>query len=153
MAEQVFYSDSAVRVTSTEATFGQIRLPIDGIKSARMVAVPPRRNYLCNIALVLLVLACLFSTTMRWFPANGDFTMSYVLLDMSRVLIWFMGIASLLVWLQGTRFIVKVAGDFGEKNVVIARRLRYARQVVWALNAAVMSRAGSPGRVGERVNG
>src|SRR5690349_1490603 len=105
MPEQTFFSDSAVRVTSTEAAFGNIRVPVAEIASAKMVALPPRRNYLSNMGLVLLVLACLFSTTMRWFPASGDFGMSYVLLDLSRVLIWFGAILSLLWWSRGTRFL------------------------------------------------
>lgn len=151
MPEQVYFSDSAVRVTAAEATFGQIRLPVSDIKSARIAVVPPRRNYLSNIGLVLIVLACLFSTTMRWFPASGDFNTSYVLLDLSRVLMWFFGLISLLWWLRDTRFVVKVKGAFGEKTVVLARRLRYARQVAGAINAVVKVRAASPAQMQENT--
>jgi hypothetical protein len=153
MPEQVFFSDSAVRVTSTEATFGQMRLPLSEVESAKVVALPPRRNYVCNIGLALIVLACFFSTIMRWFPASGDFNTSYVLLDLSRVLMWFVGIGSLLWWLTGTRFLVKVKGGFGEKTVVVARRLRYARQVAGAVNSAARIGAASPGQVRNNAHG
>jgi hypothetical protein len=149
----VYHSDSAVHVTTSEATFGNIRVPIAEIESAKMVALPPKRNYLLNIGLVLLVLGCLFSTTMRWFPASGDFGMSYVLLDLSRVLIWVAAIVSLLWWLRDTRFLVKIRGDFGEKTVVVARRIGYARQIVSAVNRAVKEAAPAAGQVREKARG
>jgi hypothetical protein len=66
---------------------------------------------------------------------------------------WFVGIGSLLWWLRDTRFLVKVKGDFGEKTVVVARRLRYARQVADAVNRAVKTWAASPVQVRNNAHG
>ena len=153
MQEPVFFSDSAVRVTSTEATFGQMRLPVASIKSVRVATVPPSRNYLFYSGVVAIALAVLLSTTMRWFPANGDFGPSYILLDITRAVLWFAGPFTLLVWYQATRYLVKVTGEFGEKYVVVARRMRYARQVANAINAAIKAQTEMPARASGNATG
>jgi hypothetical protein len=134
MPEQPFFSDSAVQVTSTEARFGLIHIPLGNIRSARIEDVRPRKTALYAIGSGMIVLGFAM-LLLKWFVLP-ERTLLYNVINLTCNLILILGVLALSVWERNTKYVVKVSGSFGEKDVVIARNYSYARKVVKAIKAA-----------------
>lgn len=136
MSEDVYFADSAVRVTSSEVSFGSIWYGISDVNSARSEIVFPPHDWAYWLYWVLLV-AALGMTITRWVVNPDMQSVLYAFLDWGRD-VALLAVLLLSIWSSSrVRYVVKLRGDFGEKDVVIARRWKYARDIARAVNNAV----------------
>ncbi len=139
ISEQIYYADSLVQVSGSEANFGGKKVPIPAIECANTRLRMKNRileahRYLLKVSqwatlvLSIMVLAFGFLTT-----PGGDHRM------------WFLAVIILLVISSGTQLIfymdavaaVELSGTFGKQEVLLSRRGSDARRIVNAINRAV----------------
>ena len=135
MAEHVYFSDKAVRITESEARFGRKAIALSEIRAARIAPRPPEMTYACGVALDLFYGAAVMLLT-RWLMPLPPGSIPGEVLRFLGLYATLAGVLILALWLSGFRFVVRVEGSFGRADVVRARHLRYARRVVAAINRA-----------------
>lgn len=146
MAGEVYFSDKVVRVTDREAVFGRRSIPLAEIKSVKIGPRLPRTAYAYRVALDLFYGALVVWFSGLFFPPRGDPIMQ-VVLELGSLYPALTGLLVLLLWLSGSRYVVRVEGTFGRSDVVLAHHMRYAWRVVRAVNRARKGRrqnAGAP---------
>ena len=146
MAGQVYFSDKVVRITDREAVFGRRAFPLSEIKSVKIGPRLPRTAYAYRVALDLFFGALVVWFSGLFFPPRDDYIMP-VVWGLGSLYPALAGLLVLLLWLSGSRYVVRVEGAFGRSDVVLARHLRYAWRVVRAVNMARRrrrERAGAP---------
>jgi hypothetical protein len=143
--EQVFFADSAVRITATEAVFGQRRYALADIRSVSVVFNPADKTTGWRVTggiLVMLLVLWLIAATMNLTNDLLDLRIGGVVYTVLTLAPATCMVASLVVSYALTtfwpvRYLVVVSGRFGEATVVLARHYRYARKVEQALKKGI----------------
>jgi len=140
MEEKVYFSDSAVEITSTYAAFGERRYHTSDIVSAsydvnpadkgRMWRRLTRLGFGLQIAGIVLLLAKWIAALVGYQPPEAIET----LLEYGPLLLVILG--SILLSLRRNRYIVSITGRFGRADVVLAKHEKYATRIVDAIKKA-----------------
>jgi hypothetical protein len=144
MTEQIYFADTAVKITNTEATFGQRSYAISDITSVRYNVDPASKPRAWNVLTYMSLGANLLSFVPLitkfvldlWEPSNSP--LKYILFASWAVLL----IASVLLTAAResfvrVRYLVTISGSFGKADVVVARNEKYAQGATKALNRAL----------------
>ena len=144
MDEQIYFADTSVTITSTEATFGARRYAIGDIASARYSiesASKPRLWYALTYASLgasILGLVLIITKTILDLSDPPNTTFKYILIAGSTVM--FLASPLLLATRESftkVRYLVTISGSFGKVDVVLARNEKYAQRVTKAINKAL----------------
>lgn len=140
MPDQVYFADSAVKITNIDATFGSRRFDMAEIASARIQTQwdETQNKWALWVGFALILVTPSIRGLILFVP--DVVTIPYIALvplltTLLGVLVLYFGAAQLRV-----RYIVKISGTFGEVDVVVARRWQYARKIVKAIKAATQAR-------------
>jgi hypothetical protein len=140
MEEQIYFSDSAVEITSSFASFGERRYRTSDIVTASYDVNPADKSRswhrLTQTGFGAMIGGCVLVVT-KWLVELAGYhapELISALLEYGPLPLAIFG--SILLALRRNRYTVSITGSFGKADIVLAKREKYAEKIVEAIRKA-----------------
>lgn len=144
MPEQIYFADTAVKITSVEATFGLRSYAVADITAVRYSIDPASKTrawyaftYASTGALLLAIVLASINVVLLFMSYSNNSIQSLPAIGVPLLLISYSLLLAARESFVRVRYLVSASGSFGTTYVVLARNEVYARKVTRALKRAI----------------